>query len=112
MTKPKEPSVLTLAAFKKRHLDALHKFGMTERAIELLSTISTDWVQGAEVAPAEFRRDHRQDAELLRWLEDRRFITSDGRSPYEPQFNAFCSILAARKRIAVSLFGEMKRVVS
>lgn len=112
MLKTKDPHISTLTALRDRHLAALRKFGVTERAIELLAIISTDWVQGAQVAAAEFRRDHRRDDALLRWLEERRFIASEGKSPYVPEFNAFCAILAARKRIAASLFGQMKLIVS
>lgn len=111
MIKTPKSETPTLAALNALHLDALHKFGVTERAIELLSIISVDWVQGVGVAAAEFRRDHRRDDVLLRWLTDRRFIASEGASPYVPEFNAFCAILVARKRIAVSLFGEMKLIV-
>ncbi len=106
MQKPPQSEISTLSA-----LNALQKFGVKERAIELLATISADWVQGVGVAAAEFRRDHRRDADLLRWLENRRFITSNVATPYLPEFSAFCAILVARKRIAVSLFGEMKLVV-
>lgn len=112
MQKSKEPVISTLAALNERHLGPLHKFGVTERAIELLAIISAQWVQGVEVAAAEFRRDHRRDADLLRLLEDRRFIASEGKSPYVPQFNGFCAALVARKRVAVALFGEMKIIVS
>lgn len=112
MIKTKDPEISTLTALRDRHLAALRKFGVTERATELLAIISTDWVQGAQVAAAEFRRDHRRDDVLLRWLEERRFIASDGKSPYVPEFNAFCVTLVARKRIAVSLFREMKLTVS
>lgn len=111
MPKPPQSEISTLSALNALHLDALQKFGVTERAIELLATISADWVQGMGVAAAEFRRDHRRDAVLLRWLEDRRFITSNVATPYVPEFSAFCAILVARKRIAVSLFGEMKLVI-
>lgn len=111
MIKTPKSEISTLAALKALHLDALHKFGVTERAIELLAIISADWVQGVGVAAAEFRRDHRRDDVLLRWLTDRRFIASEGASPYVPEFKAFCATLVARKRIAVSLFGEMKLIV-
>ncbi len=111
MIKTKKPEISTLTALKALHLDALHKLGVTERAMELLAIISAEWVQGVGVAAAEFRRDHRRDDVLLRWLEDRRFIASEGASPYVPEFNAFCATLVARKRIAVSLFGEMKLIV-
>lgn len=111
MKKPPQSGITTLSALNEQHLDALHKFGITERAIELLAIISTDWVQGVSVAAAEFRRDHRRDAVLLRSLEDRRFIAGNGALPYVPEFSAFCATLVARKRIAVSLFGEMKLVI-
>lgn len=112
MTKPKALEISTLAALKERHLEALHKFGVTERAIHLLAIISTDWIRGGQVAAAEFRRDHRRDADLVRWLEDRRFIVSEGTSPYVPLFNGFCAALVARKQVALALFGEMKKIVS
>lgn len=112
MIKTQESEISTLAALKARHLDSLHKNGITERTIELLKIISTDWVEGVGTAAAEFRRDHRRDGVLLKWLEERRFIASEGQSPYVPDFNAFCAILVARKRIAVSLLGEMKLIVS
>lgn len=112
MKKTKEPIISTLAALNERHLGTLHKFGVTERAFDLLAIISIDWVRGVGVAAAEFRRDHRRDADLLRWLEERRFIASEGKSPYAPQFNGFCAALVARKRVAVALFGEMKIIVN
>lgn len=111
MTKTNQTTISTLAALKERHLEALHKFGLTGRTLELLSIISVNWIKKAEVAPAVFRRDHRRDVELIRWLEDRRFIATQVACPYEPQFIAFCATLAARKKVAVSLFSEMKRVV-
>lgn len=112
MRKTNESVISTLAALNARHLDALNKFGVTERAINLLAIISVDWVHETGVAAAEFRRDYRRDAELLRWMEDRRFIVSEGASPYAPQFNGFCAALVARKKIAVALFGEMKTIVN
>ncbi|MFC6282570.1 MULTISPECIES: hypothetical protein [Polaromonas] len=111
MTKKQDIQISTLTALKERHFSALQRFGITDRATELLAVISTEWVQGSKIAAAEFRRDHRRDGHLLRWLEERRFIASDGRSPYIPEFNAFCVMLAARKRIALSLFKDMKLII-
>lgn len=112
MNKSNKTVISTLAALRERHLEALLKSGVTERAMQLLSDISTDWIKGSQIAAAEFRRDHRRDTDLLRWLEDRRFIVSEGASPYTPQFNGFCAALVARKQVAVALFGEMKKIVS
>jgi hypothetical protein len=110
MIKTNQATVTTLAGLQKRHLEPLQKYGVTERAIELLAIISVDFVNASEMAPAVFRHNHRPDAPLIRWLEERRFITSSGTS-YVPQFYAFCATLAAKKRVAASLYNEMKRVI-
>lgn len=111
MMKTKVPEISTFSALSDRHSEALQKSGVTARAIELLAIILSDSVQRKKIAAAEFRRDHRRDASLLEWLEQRRFIYTEGQSPYVPQFNAFCAVLVAKKRIAVSLFKEMKWTV-
>ncbi|MDI1267872.1 MAG: abortive infection family protein [Polaromonas sp.] len=112
MTQRKEPAISTFAALNKRHLEALDKFGATARVIELLSIISIQWIEGTALPAANFRRDHRRDTELFRWLADRRFVVSDGKSPYVPEFSAFCIILVARKRVAGALFREMTLIVN
>lgn len=112
MIQKNPPIVNTLAALKELHFEAMHKRGLTKRALDLLALIMINWAESEiKIAPAVFRRDYRRDSDLIRWLEERRFLVAQNQLPYEPQFSAFCATLVGKKRIAVSLFRDMKPVV-
>lgn len=111
LTATKEEKISTLSALKALHAESLKRLDMSARAIDILSTVTSDWVEGVDIPAAVFRRNHRRDTSLLRTLEDRRFIATQNTSHYEPQFNAFCVILADKRRVATHLFREMKQII-